>query len=170
MPVTVCVRKRSHVSAWKSFATWKCHSCDTHGPHSVMFVCGLQQGGTCLCISEIHKRPKSFVLEEKICRKDLPSHGSFSSCLCLRASPSGSLGALQLSVTPSDSLLNIPHQEGLFHFNGHELFFVACLLWAACWPRRRKVWSAVWEEPTRWPLPSLWLLGAPAQLHCIPLK
>ena len=28
-------------------------------------VCDLEQGGTCLCISEIHKRPKSFVFGRK---------------------------------------------------------------------------------------------------------
>lgn len=86
---SLCVRKRSHVSAWKPFVTWKCHSCDTHSPHSVVFVCDLQQGGTCLGISEIHKRPKGFVWKkkyvDKICPLMVPSPPASASGLPLLA-------------------------------------------------------------------------------------
>lgn len=112
-----------------------------HGSVTAMIHVVLIQ--LCLCVTSSREEPafvsvrftkgqRASFLEENICRKDLPSSGSFSSCLCLGASPSGSFGPLQLSMASSDSLLNIPHQEGLFRFNGHELFFVACLLWAAC--------------------------------------
>lgn len=97
----------------------------------------------CLCMTSSREEPafvsvrftkgqRASFLEENIRRKALPSRGSFSSCLCLGASPSGSFGPWQLSVASGGSLLNIRHQEGLFRFNGHELFFVVCLLWAAC--------------------------------------
>ena len=169
MPVTVCVRKRSHVSAWKSFATWKSHSRDTRGPRSAVFVCDLEQGGTYLCISEIHERPKSFVLGrkhvEKLSPLAVPSPPASVSGLPLLAS--SVLGSFLWPQVAHCSISTIMRASFALTAMSWSSLHVCSGLLASCDVTRSGVLSG--RSPPGGAFPH-WLLGAQAQLHCIPLK